>query len=75
VLHLLLGSQEERCNVRCDVLYWEGEPQFEVFLSLYVLANTWLLLSRLLGDDVMLSVYSPKDKPSRVVLVNLTPGV
>lgn len=40
---IFVGSQEDRCELRYNMLYGEGEPEFEIILSTYVEAT--LLLS------------------------------
>ena len=30
-----VGSQEDRCEIRYNMLYGEGEPEFEIILSTY----------------------------------------
>ena len=47
-----VGSQEDRCEIRYNMLYGEGEPEFEIVLSTYVYAYpieaTFLLLVHIL---------------------------
>lgn len=47
-----VGSQEDRCEIRYNMLYGEGEPEFEIILSTYVYAYpieaTFLLLVHIL---------------------------
>lgn len=33
---VFVGSQEDRCELRYNMLYGKGEPEFEIILSTYV---------------------------------------
>lgn len=35
---IFVGSQEDRCELRYNMVYGEGEPEFEIILSTYVYA-------------------------------------
>ena len=53
-----VGSQEDRCEIRYNMLYGEGEPEFEIILSTYVYAYsheaTFLLLVHVLMLHVLM---------------------
>ena len=57
-----VGSQEDRCEIRCNMLYGEGEPEFEIILSTYVYAYpieaTFLLLVHVLTLYACMLVFS-----------------